>query len=178
MYRSTYFWNYLEVSGQLYSPAASPPGKKPRNPLHRGWMDPRRVLNDMEEWKFLSLSGLELWPLVIQAVAIRYTDCATAALTRHWTYTELHVVHALTPNIFQVLISSTRRGGAVGKATGYKLHNWGVVVRVPIGSRILMSPHGSGLLWGPPSFLSSGYREGSLSSGKTTEACSCPLTSN
>jgi hypothetical protein len=29
----------------------------------RGWVDPRAGLNDIEKWKFLTLPGLQLWPL-------------------------------------------------------------------------------------------------------------------
>jgi hypothetical protein len=37
-------------------------------------------LGDMEKWKFSALSELELRPPVVQPVASRYTDYATAAL--------------------------------------------------------------------------------------------------
>jgi hypothetical protein len=43
-------------------------------------VDPRAGLNDMEKWKFFTLSGLELpLPLVVQPVASRYTDWAIPA---------------------------------------------------------------------------------------------------
>jgi hypothetical protein len=41
-----------------------------------GWVGPRAGLDYLEKGKFLSLSGLELWPLVVQLVASRYTDWA------------------------------------------------------------------------------------------------------
>jgi hypothetical protein len=46
-----------------------------------GWVDPRVGLDDMEKWKFLTLSGLELPPPppVVQFVASRYTDWAIPA---------------------------------------------------------------------------------------------------
>jgi hypothetical protein len=45
-----------------------------------GWVDPRAGLDDMEKWKFVTLSGLELpLPLVAQPVASRYTDWAIPA---------------------------------------------------------------------------------------------------
>jgi hypothetical protein len=49
------------------------------------------------------------------------------------------------------------RDRPVGIATGYGLDDWGVGVRVPVGSRIIFSPRrqtGSG----PPNLLSNGYR--------------------
>jgi hypothetical protein len=50
------------------------------------WVDPRAGLDDVEKRKFLTLPGLELRPppLVVQAVARRYSDCAIvyAALSR------------------------------------------------------------------------------------------------
>jgi hypothetical protein len=47
---------------------------------------------------------------------------------------------------------------AVGIATGYGMDNRGVGVRVPVRSRIFSSPLRPDRLWGPPSFLSNGYR--------------------
>jgi hypothetical protein len=45
-----------------------------------GWVDPRAGLDDVEKWKFFTLSGLELpLPLVVQPVASRYTDWAIPA---------------------------------------------------------------------------------------------------
>jgi hypothetical protein len=46
---------------------------------------------------------------------------------------------------------------SIGIATGYGLDDWGVRVRVPVGSRIFSSPRPD-RLWGPPSFLHNGYR--------------------
>jgi hypothetical protein len=44
------------------------------------WVDPRAGLDDMEKWKFFTISGLELpLPLVVQPVASRYTDWAIPA---------------------------------------------------------------------------------------------------
>jgi hypothetical protein len=51
------------------------------------------------------------------------------------------------------------RDSVVGIATGYGLDERGVGVRVPVGSRIFSSPRRPDRLWGPPSFLSNGYRE-------------------
>jgi hypothetical protein len=42
-------------------------------------------------------------------------------------------------------------------ATGYKLDDLGVGVRVPVGARIFSSPRRPDRLWGPPSLLSNGY---------------------
>jgi hypothetical protein len=44
-----------------------------------GWVDPTAGLDDMEKRKFLTLSGLELRPSVVQLVASRYTDWAVSA---------------------------------------------------------------------------------------------------
>jgi hypothetical protein len=44
-----------------------------------------------------------------------------------------------------------------GTATGYGLNDWGVGIRIPVGSRIVSSPRRSDRFWGPPN-LCSGYR--------------------
>jgi hypothetical protein len=63
------------VSGRLHVPAALPPGKSPGTHFIGGWVDPIASLDDMEKWKFFTLPGLELSPLlVVQPVASRYTD--------------------------------------------------------------------------------------------------------
>jgi uncharacterized protein YbbC (DUF1343 family) len=43
-------------------------------------MDPRIGLDIMEKLEFLALPGLELLPFVVQPVASRYTDRATALI--------------------------------------------------------------------------------------------------
>jgi hypothetical protein len=53
---------------------------------------------------------------------------------------------------------SGSRDSAVGIATGYRLYDWGVGFRVPVGSRIFSSTRRQIHLWGPPGFLSNGYR--------------------
>jgi hypothetical protein len=50
------------------------------------------------------------------------------------------------------------RDSSVGIATGYRLDDREVGVRVPVGSRIFFSPRRPDRLWGPPSLLSNGYR--------------------
>jgi hypothetical protein len=50
------------------------------------------------------------------------------------------------------------RDSSVGIATGYGLDDRGVVVRVPVGSRVFSSPRSPDRLWGPPKLLSNGYR--------------------
>jgi hypothetical protein len=50
------------------------------------------------------------------------------------------------------------RDNVVGIATGYRLDDRGVGVRVQVGSRIVSSPHHPDRLWGPPSLLSNEYR--------------------
>jgi hypothetical protein len=51
----------------------------------------------------------------------------------------------------------SNRDSSVGIATGYKLGDGGVGVRVPVGSRIFSSPRRPDRLLGPPSLLSNGY---------------------
>jgi hypothetical protein len=46
------------------------------------------------------------------------------------------------------------RGSVVGTATGYGLDDWGIGVRVPVGSRISSSPRRPDRLWRPPNLLS------------------------
>jgi hypothetical protein len=58
-----------------------------------------------------------------------------------------------------------RRGSAVGIVTGYGLDGWGVGVRVPLGSRIFISPYRPDRFWGPPNLLSNVYG-GSFPGGK------------
>jgi hypothetical protein len=63
------------------------------------------------------------------------------------------------PNIIFVPNYPTRgRDSVAGIETGYGLDDRGVGVRVPIGSRIFSSPRRPDRLWGPPNFLSNGYR--------------------
>jgi hypothetical protein len=50
------------------------------------------------------------------------------------------------------------RNSAVGIATGYRLDDREVGVRVPAGSRIFSSLRRPDRLWGPPNLLSNGYR--------------------
>jgi hypothetical protein len=65
----------LDVSGQLYAPAALPSGKEPPVPIgyEVGWV-PRAGLGDVEKKKFFTLLGLERDLLVVQPVANHYTD--------------------------------------------------------------------------------------------------------
>jgi hypothetical protein len=63
MYISTLSWprHQLEVSGQLNTPAALPPGDiAPGIHWIGGWVDPRAGLEDVGKKKFLTLPGLEL----------------------------------------------------------------------------------------------------------------------
>jgi hypothetical protein len=65
------------------------------------------------------------------------------------------VLYSQIPSVYVPLRS---RDSSVGIATGYGLDDWGVGVRVPVGSRIFSSPHRPDWLWGPPSVVSNGYR--------------------
>jgi hypothetical protein len=49
-----------------------------------------------------------------------------------------------------VIIKEQSRYRAVGIATGYRLDDLEVGVRVPVGSRIFSSPRRPDRLWGPP----------------------------
>jgi hypothetical protein len=64
--------------------------------------------------------------------------------------------HTHLHRIFQFVIQ--RQDRAVGIATGYRLEDLGVGVRVPVGSRILFSPRRSDRLWGPSNLLSNGHQ--------------------
>jgi hypothetical protein len=44
-------------------------------------------------------------------------------------------------------------------ATGYRLDDRGIGVRIPVESRIFSSPRRPDRLWGPPSILPNGYRK-------------------
>jgi hypothetical protein len=45
------------------------------------WVGPRANVDDMEKWKFLTMSGLEFRPVGRQTVASSYTYYATYLLT-------------------------------------------------------------------------------------------------
>jgi hypothetical protein len=54
----------MEVSGQLHAPAALLPGERSLSIRWiEGWVGPRAGLDDVEKRKFLTVQGLELWPL-------------------------------------------------------------------------------------------------------------------
>jgi hypothetical protein len=55
--------------------------------------------------------------------------------------------------------SKESRDNVVGIATGYRLDDRRVGVRVPVGSRIFSSACHPDQLWGPPTLLSNWYRE-------------------
>jgi hypothetical protein len=59
--------------------------------------------------------------------------------------------------IFTSVSLGESRDSAVGIATGYGLDDRGVVVRVPVGSRIFTSPCPD-RLWGSSNLLSNAYR--------------------
>jgi hypothetical protein len=83
-------------------------------------------------------------------------------------------LHFIIPTI-TVLHGS--RGSAICKATSYGLDDWGVGVRVPVGSRIFLFSKSSRPALGstqPPTL----WVPGALSRGKAAGAWSWPLTSN
>jgi hypothetical protein len=63
----------------------------------------------------------------------------------------LHLANCLALSGFLSSPSS-----AVGIATGYRLDDRGVGVRVPVGSRKFSRPGRSDRLWGPPNLLPNG----------------------
>jgi hypothetical protein len=68
----------MEMSGQLHSPAALPPGTHGIG----CWVDPRGGLQDMEKLNnSCPYQDSNSDPSIVQLVASHYTDCATAALT-------------------------------------------------------------------------------------------------
>jgi hypothetical protein len=77
---------------------------------------------------------------------------------------KLNQVASLQNSNFMSNSDSLSRVSVVGIVTSYGLHDRGVGVRVPVGSRISSSPRHLDQLWGPPNLLSSGY-QGALSSG-------------
>jgi hypothetical protein len=50
------------------------------------------------------------------------------------------------------------RDSAVGIATGYRMEDQRVGVRVPVRARIFTSPCSPDRLWDPPNLISNGYR--------------------
>jgi hypothetical protein len=58
-----------------------------------------------------------------------------------------------TTHFLMILLS---REAAI--ATGYRLDDRGVGVRVPVWAKIVSSPHFPDRLWGPPNIVSNGYQ--------------------
>jgi hypothetical protein len=66
------------ASGQFHAQSTLPPkGNNPQYPLDRK-LGGSLGLDSMEKLKFLTLPGLELWPLA-RPVCSHYRDCATMA---------------------------------------------------------------------------------------------------
>jgi hypothetical protein len=80
-------------------------------------------------------------------------------------------------NKFHIHTHHKGEDSAVGIASSYGMDDWAVRARVPVGARIFFSARRPDRLWGPPSFLSNGYR-GSISEGKAAGAWSWPLIFN
>jgi hypothetical protein len=79
--------------------------------------------------------------------------------------------------LFQVLAVLWSWDSTVSTATGYRLDDREVGVRVPVGLRIFTSPCRPERLWCPPNLLYNGYR-GFIPGGKAAGAWNWPLTSN
>jgi hypothetical protein len=67
----------------------------------------------------------------------------------------LNIYHkcALNETLLFVLNYCRSHGSAMGIATGYRLDDWGVGVRVPVEPRIFTSPYYPDRLWGPDNLL-------------------------
>jgi hypothetical protein len=63
-----------------------------------------------------------------------------------------------TEVISNTSLTAMSRDSAVGIATGYRLDDRGVGLRVAVGSRIFSSLRCPDRLWGSPNLVSSGYR--------------------
>jgi hypothetical protein len=64
----------MRVGGQLHTPVALPPGKRPGTHCVGGWVDPRAGLDGCE--KISPPPGFD--PRTVQPVASRYTDYANS----------------------------------------------------------------------------------------------------
>jgi hypothetical protein len=84
-----------------------------------------------------------------------YSPVTSAEFKNIWHFTSVPPVPFMTwyfyIGVFLTFYS------IVGIATGYRLDDGGVGVRVPVGSRIFSSLHRPDWLWGPPSLLFNGY---------------------
>jgi hypothetical protein len=59
---------------------------------------------------------------------------------------------------YRISVTSNWSGYVVDIATGYRLVDRGIGVRIPVGSRTFSSLCRPDQLWGPPSLLPKGYR--------------------
>jgi hypothetical protein len=88
-----------------------------------------------------------------------YTDIDTLSYPQTFCpVTSSTVTHRKHCHHSVLCLTKMSRDSAVGIATAYGLEDRGVEFRVPLGSRIFSSPRRPDRLWGPPSFLTNGYR--------------------
>jgi hypothetical protein len=83
----------MEVSSQLYAPAALSPGKESPVPLI-GWVGPRTGLDNIEKWKFLTLQELQLRPHGRPARNLslyRVSYCGSLMRRRSWSIPHFYI---------------------------------------------------------------------------------------
>jgi hypothetical protein len=76
-------------------------------------------------------------------------------------FNQTYITYSTLPNKLREIKDSNKlhsQDDMVGIATTYAPDDWGVGVRVPVGSRIFSSPHQPHQPWGPPNLLFNGYK--------------------
>jgi hypothetical protein len=103
-------------------------------------------------------SLIQLWCTWLPKILLSLFIVKILNLTRTETVqTILKLWHKLTDNFTEVPHKYRNLDSSVGIATGYRLDDRGVGVRVLKVSRCFSSPRRPDWLWGPPNLLSHGY---------------------